>query len=110
MPITSPNKLEISTSIVPAVEDIMKKPAESSDKPITGKTTKVQCSLKISQHPLFDKENHLIKGANTLKDLQDNINNNVYGLWWFEFLSKAMDYDRHLFDQSYKTKQSLKRV
>ena len=31
-----------------------------------------------------------------------------YGSWWFEFLSKAMDYDCCLFDWSYKIKQSLK--
>ena len=81
MSTASPNELEISPSTVPAVEDTMKKPAESSDKPITSRTTKIQCTLKISQHPLFDKENHPTERVNTLKDLQNNINNNKYGSW-----------------------------
>ena len=110
MPTTSLNELEIGSSTLPTVEDTIKKPAEPSDKSVTGRTTKVQCSLKISQHPLFDKENHPTKRANTLEDLQDNINDDKYSSWWFEFLSKAMDYDRRLFDQFYKIKQSLKRV
>ena len=76
---TSSDELEIDSSTIPAVEDTMKKPAELSDKPITGRTTKVQRSLKISQHPLFNKENHPTKGANTLEDFQDNINDNKYG-------------------------------
>ena len=110
IPTASPNKLEIGPSTVLVVEDTMKKPAEPSDKLITGRTTKVQRSLKISQHPLFDKENHPTKGANIFKDLQDNINNDEYGSWWFEFLFKAMDYDHCLFDWSFKTEQSLKRI
>ena len=95
---------------MPAVEDTTRKLAEPSDKSIIGKTTKVQRNLKISQHPLLDKENHPTKGANILEDLWDNINNNKYGPWWFKFLSRAMNYDCRLFDWSYKTKQSLKRV
>ena len=79
MPITSFDKLEIGLSTIPGVEDTMKKPAESSDKPITDRMIKVQRSLKISQHLLFDKKNHLTKGANTLEDFQDNINDNKYG-------------------------------
>ena len=110
MPTTSPDKLEIGPSTIPAVENTTRKPAKPSDKPIIGRATKVQHSLKISQHPLFDKENHPTEGANTLKDLQDNTNNNEYGPWWFEFLSRAMDYDRHLFDWSYKTEQNLKGI
>ena len=109
IPTTSPNKLEIDPSMMPTVEDTTRKPAEPSDRPITGRT-KAKHILKISQHPLFDKENHLTEGANTLGDLQDNINNDKYGLWWFEFLSRAMNYDCCLFDQSYKTEQSLKRI
>ena len=109
MPTTSPDKLEIGLSTMPTVEDATKKLIEPSDRPITG-STKAKRILKISQHLLFEKENHPTGEANTLEDLQDNINNNKYGLWWFEFLSRAIDYDRCLFDQSYKTKQSLKRV
>ena len=105
----SPDELEISPSTVPAVENTTKKPAEPNDKPITGRT-KAQHTFKIFQHPLFNKENHPTKGANILEDLQDDINNNEYSPWWFEFLSRAIDYDCHLFDQSYKIKQSLKRV
>ena len=107
IPTTSPDELKIGPSTMLAVEDTMRKSGKPSDKPITGRTKRV---LKIFQHPLFNKENHPTEGANTLKDLWDNINNNKYGLWWFEFLSRAMDYDRCLFDQSYKTEQSLKCV
>ena len=109
MPITSPNELEIGPSTMPTVEDTTRKPVEPNDKLITG-STKVQCILKISQHPLFDKENHPTKGVNTLIELQDNINNDKYDPWWFKFLSRAMDYDCCLFDWSYKTKQSLKHI
>ena len=79
MSITSSDKLEIGSSTIPAVEDITK-PGELSDNPITGRT-KVQRTLKISQHPLFDKENHPSKGVNILENLRDNINNNEYGFW-----------------------------
>ena len=65
---------------------------------------------QISQHPLFDKEHHPIEGVNTLAEFQNNINNDKYDLWWFEFLSRVMNYDGCLFDQSYKTKQSLKHI
>ena len=108
MPITSPNELKIGLSTILVVENTTK-PGEPSDKPITDKT-KVQRTLKIFQHPLFDKENHSTEGVNTLEDFQDNINDNEYGSWWFEFLSKAIDYDCRLFNWSYKTKQSLKHV
>ena len=80
MSTTSPNKLEISPSTVPAVKDTMKKSAKLSDKPITSRT-KVQRIVNTFQHPLFDKENHPAKGANTLGELWDNINNNKYGFW-----------------------------
>ena len=46
MPTTSRNKLEISPSTMPTV-DTTRKPAKPSDKPITGKMTKVQHILKI---------------------------------------------------------------
>ena len=105
MPTTSSNELDISPSTMLTVENTTRKSAKPSDKPITGCTKHI---LKIFQHPLFDKENHPIKGANTLENLQDNINNNKYDPWWFEFLSRAIDYDHCLFDQSYKIKQSLK--
>ena len=97
MPITSLDKLEISPSTMPAVETT-RKLAKPSDKPITG-STKMQHIVNIFQHPLFDKENHFTKKANTLIKFQDNINDNKYNLWWFEFLSRAMDYDCCLFDQ-----------
>ena len=58
---------------MPAVEDTTRKLGKLSDKPITGRTKLI---LKISQHPLFDKENHPTEGANTLGNLQDDINNN----------------------------------
>ena len=48
------------------------------------------------------------KEVNTLVELQDNINNNKYGPWWFKSLFKAIDYDCCLVDWSYKTEQTLK--
>ena len=79
MSTTSPDKLEIGSNTMPAVETT-RKPAEPSDKPITG-STKLQCILNISQHPLFDKEKHPTEGATTLVDLQDHINDNEYDPW-----------------------------
>ena len=78
MPITSSNELKIGPSTMPAVEDTTRKPGKPSDKSIIGRTKHV---LKISQHPLFDKENYSTEGVNTLGDLQDNINDNEYGPW-----------------------------
>ena len=78
MPTTSLDELEISSSMMPTVKDTTRKPVKPSDRPITG-SIKTKCILKISQHPLLDKENHPTKGANTLEDLQDNINNDEYG-------------------------------
>ena len=80
MPTTSPDELKIGLSTMPAVEDTIKKSIKPSDKFITG-STKAKRTLNISQHPLFNKENHLTKGANTLVELQDNINNNNNGPW-----------------------------
>ena len=77
MPITSLDKLEISSSTMPAVETT-RKLAKLNDKPITG-NTKMQRIVNIFQHPLFDKENHPTKRANTLIEFQDNINDNKYG-------------------------------
>ena len=77
MPTTSSDKLEIDPSTMPAVETT-KKPVKPSDKPIID-STKVQHIVNIFQHSLFDKENHSAEGANTLKDLQNNINDNKYG-------------------------------
>ena len=76
MPTTSPDKLKIGPSTMPAVEDTMRKPGEPSDKPITGKTKRV---LKIFQHPLFDKENHPTEEVNTFGNFRDDINNDEYG-------------------------------
>lgn len=107
---TSPDELKIST-ILPTVKDTTRKAAEEIMKPGTS-STKVQRVLNISQRPLYDKENHPTEGANSLAELHDDMSDAEYGFSWFDFLSEsqAMDYDRHLFDRSYRTEQSLKRV
>ena len=107
MPIISLNKLEIGPSMMPTVEDITRKLAKPSDKPVT---SRIKHILKISQHPLYNNENYSTKEANTLIKLWNNINDDKYGPWWFEFLSRAIDYDCHLFDWSSKTKQTLKHI
>lgn len=108
MPTTSPDELEISTSTMPTAEDTTK-PVEPNTKPSTTKI-KMQHVLNISQHPLFEKEDHPTEGANTFTEFQDDINDEEYGPWWFEFLSRAMDYNRRLFDQAYRIELSLKRI
>lgn len=109
MPTTSPDELEIGTSTMPTAENTTKKPVEPSANPITS-STKVQHVLNISQHPLFEKGNHPTEGANTFAEFQDDINDEEYGPWWFEFLSRTMDYDRRLFDRAYRIELSLKRI
>ena len=63
MSTTSFDELEIGPNIMSTM-DTTRKPAKPSDKPI-----KIQCFLKISQYPLFDKKNHPTKRASTLAEL-----------------------------------------
>lgn len=66
--------------------------------------------INISQHPLFDKKNHPTEEVNSLEELHDATEDADYGPFWFQFLSRAMDYYRRLFDRSYKTEQNLQRA
>ena len=102
------DELELST-VQPTLEKNKQKLIEPAKEPITIYKAKTPLVINIFQHPLYDKKTHLTSGVKSLEELHEVIKN-ANGPFWFEFLSKAIDYNHRLFNQHYKTEQTLQRI
>ena len=90
---SSPSPDELEPSIVqPKLEKGKQKSIEPAKGPTTTSEAKTSLVINISQHPLYDKKTHPTPGVKSLEELHQ-ATKDADGPFWFEFLSKAMDYD-----------------
>ena len=98
---------ELESSIVQPTLEKSKQKLIEPDKELTSTNkSKTPLVINIFQHPLYDKKTHSTPGVKSFEKLHEAIKD-ADRSFWFEFLSKAMDYNHGLFNQQYKTEQTL---
>ena len=107
-PSPSLNKFELGT-VQPTLEKDKQKLIEPAKGPTITYEAKITFAINIFQHPLYDKKTHPTSGVKSLEEFHE-ATKDADRPFWFEFLSKAMDYNYGLFNQTYKTEQTLQRV
>ena len=95
-PSPSPNELKLST-VQPTLGKDKQKSIEPAKEPTTTYEAKTLLVINIFQHSLYDKKTHTTPGVKSLEELHEAIKD-ADRPFWFEFLSKAMDYDQALFN------------